>query len=346
MKRANLKNNNSKKKRKKLLIKFIFLILIVFFSYNLTLRYLVSKKLDLTDKKYVEYLLDKGYKKDNKYTFITSESLKLFSDIDLKKPSSMLEKKIKKVNNTTINNNSNSKKMVKDAKAKEDDYDLSTYEKLTTYISNPNDNEVKDPIVYIYNTHQLETYSNNGLENANITPNVMMASYLLADKLNKNGVSAIAEDNNISEFIKAANLTDTEPYSVTRIFFKNALSTYSSLKYFIDIHRDSIDKSISTCTIGDKNYARILFVIGTTNENYEKNEKIAREIDDVSDKMYSCLSRGIYKRATPNWKPAYNQDLSGNAMLIEIGAKENTMEEVLNTVDALGEVLTKYIKGE
>lgn len=344
MKRASLKNNSKKRKLKFISIKLIFLILIVFFSYNLTLRYLVSKNIDLTDIKYVEYLLNKSYKKDNKYTFITSESLKLFTVIDLKNPSSMLDNKIKKVSNTV--NKNNSKKMVKDAKANDDDYDLSTYEKLTTYISNPNDNEVKDPIVYIYNTHQLETYSNNELENANITPNVMMVSYLLADKLNKNGIGAVAEDNNISEFIKTANLTDTEPYSVTRIFFKNALSTYPSLKYFIDIHRDSINKSISTCTIGDKNYARILFVIGTTNETYEKNEKIAREIDDVSDSMYSCLSRGIYKRSTPNWKPAYNQDLSGNAMLIEIGAKENTMEEVLNTVDALGEVLTKYIKGE
>lgn len=341
MKKANLKNNSSKTKRKRIIVKFIFLLLIVFFSYNLTLRYLVSKKIDLTDKKYITYLLNTSYKKNNTYSFIANESLKLFSGIDLKNPSSMLEKKVK-----SVSNSDNTKKMVKDAMAKEDDYDLSTYEKLTSYISNPNDNKVKDPIVYIYNTHQLETYSSTGLENVNITPNVMMTSYLLADKLNKNGIGTIAEDNNISEFIKTANLTDTEPYSVTRIFFKNALSTYPSLKYFIDIHRDSIDKSISTCTIENKNYARILFVIGTTNETYEKNEKIAREIDDVSDSMYSCLSRGIYKRSTPNWKPAYNQDLSGDAMLIEIGAKENTMEEVLNTVDALGEVLTKYIKGE
>ena len=96
----------------------------------------------------------------------------------------------------------------------------------------------------------------------------------------------------------------------------------------------------------NKKYARILFVIGTTNETYQKNEQLDRNIDDVADSMYSCLSRGIYKRETPNWRPAYNQDLSGDALLIEIGAKDNTVDEVLNTVDALSSVLSKYIKGE
>ena len=40
---------------------------------------------------------------------------------------------------------------------------------------------------------------------------------------------------------------------------------------------------------------------------------------------------------------AYNQDLSGNAMLIEVEAKENTIDEVLNTVDAISN-LKNYIK--
>ena len=31
-------------------------------------------------------------------------------------------------------------------------------------------------------------------------------------------------------------------------------------------------------------------------------------------------------------------------MLIEVGAKENTIDEVLNTVDVLSKILSEYIK--
>ena len=37
--------------------------------------------------------------------------------------------------------------------------------------------------------------------------------------------------------------------------------------------------------------------------------------------------------------------LNNNVILIEIGAKENTMEEVMNTVEALSNIIIKYIKG-
>ena len=46
-----------------------------------------------------------------------------------------------------------------------------------------------NPILYLYNTHQLETYSNEGIENTTITPNVMMASYLLKEKLKSNNIA-------------------------------------------------------------------------------------------------------------------------------------------------------------
>ena len=58
----------------------------------------------------------------------------------------------------------------------------------TKYIKDPNPTEVKEPRVYIYNTHQLENYSATNFEDYNITPNVLMASYMLKEKLNKNNI--------------------------------------------------------------------------------------------------------------------------------------------------------------
>ncbi len=343
MNKMKLKKTKDKKRfNLKFVIKFLFLILIVYLSYSLTLKFLAKNNIDITEEKYVSMLLDESYnRKNKKYTYIVNESLKLFSNMDLSNPSSFLDSKIK--NNIK---EVNYEKKEKDAKAGVDNYNLGEYEKVTSYISNPDNTDKENPIIYIYNTHQLETYSNSGLESYNITPNIMMTSYLLSEKLNKLGISTIVEDTNISEFIKISNLKDKEPYSVTRIFIKGAKEKYPSLKYFIDIHRDSVSKDISTCTIGNKNYARILFVVGTTNPNYSVNEKLARQIDDISDKLYPCMSRGIYKRETKGWSDAYNQDINPGGMLIEVGAKENTIDEVLNTVDALSVVLSNYIRGE
>ena len=42
----------------------------------------------------------------------------------------------------------------------------------------------------------------------------------------------------------------------------------------------------------------------------------------------------------------YNQDLSNNSMLIELGGVENDINEVLNTLDALSVVFNELVKGE
>ncbi len=342
MKKINLKSN-SKKKFSFKGIKFIFLILIILVSYLFTIKYFTSSDLDIKNEEYVKFLLNESYKTEkSNYTFIVNESLKLLSKLDLSKPVTLLDDKL----TTTKVNSKTNKNVIKDETMAEDDYEIDTYEKLTSYISNPSSMEINDPQVYIYNTHQLETYSNSGLENYNINPNIMMTSYLLSEKLNKRGIKTIVEDTNMAEFMRISNIASSELYSTTRIFINNAKNKYSTLKYFIDIHRDSVSKDISTCTIDGKNYARILFVIGTSNETYLENEKIVRQLDDISDELYPCMSRGVYKRETKGWTVAYNQDISPNVMLIEVGAKENTIDEVLNTVDALSVVLEKYMKGK
>ena len=339
MKKANVKGPKFRFNKK--IIKLFFLIIIIVCSYLVTISYFSKKNIDVTDKEYVQFLINKSYNKsNNNYTFIVNESLKLLSKLDLTKPETMLDSRFVSKDNKENTQN------IKDATASGDDYEISTYEKLTSYISNPNNNESNNPVVYLYNTHQLETYSNSRLESFNVTPNIMMVSYLLSEKLNKKNIGTIAEDTNIAEFMKMSNIKSSEFYATSRIFLNNAKTKYPSLKYYIDLHRDSVSKNISTCEIDNKKYARILFVIGTSNKTYEQNEAVAKKIDEISDSLYPCLSRGIFKRNINGWDKAYNQDISGNVMLIEIGAKENTMDEVLNTVDALSIVLEKYIKGE
>ena len=51
--------------------------------------------------------------------------------------------------------------------------------------------EVEKPIIYIYNSHQGENYSMKYLEEYNITPNVLMASRMLSEKLNNLNINTI-----------------------------------------------------------------------------------------------------------------------------------------------------------
>ena len=82
----------------------------------------------------------------------------------------------------------------------------------------------------------LETYSNSGIESSGVTPNVMMAAYLLKEKLDKKGVKTIVEDTNMEEFIRTSGITSNKFYGSSRIFMQNAIKKYPSLRYFIDLH--------------------------------------------------------------------------------------------------------------
>lgn len=329
MKKAKLKKYRKKKSKiLKKTLKLSLFFTFIYLSYLFTFNYLLSKDVDITNIKYVNYLLNNSYnKKNNK--LLLEESIKMVSNIDLKNPVTLLSFK-----------NIKNKEYKKDAKAKEDNYNASAYEKITSYVENP----VKDssnPVIYLYNTHQLETYSNSGLENSNINPNVLMASYLFAQNLNKNNISTIVEDTNINEFNRISGITSDDFYNTTRIFLKEKINKYSSIKYYIDVHRDSVSKDVSTCIINNKKYARVLFVVGTKNEKYLENKQIMINLDSLMDKYYPSLSRGIYEK-----QAYYNQDLNKNILLMELGAKDNTIEEITNTIDALTFVFNKYINGD
>ena len=171
-----------------------------------------------------------------------------------------------------------------------------------------------------------------------------MASYLLKEKLNQKGISTIVEDTNLTEFLELNNWNYAASYRASRIFMLDKQNTYSSLKYYIDIHRDSINKALSTVNINNKPYARILFVVGLEHKNYEQNLNLANKINDLFNKHYQGLSRGVLKKEGQNVDGIYNQDISPNAILIEVGGVDNNIDEVMNTINAIADVLSIYIK--
>ena len=329
-----MRKMNLKKKKKKRVFKFVFVLFVFIISFCFTIKEISKNKIDINNKEYLSIVINDAFKKKNNPTLLVGYILKIFSNIDINSPETFL---------TFNNSKSSSKKEVKEEYIKEDEYDPDNYSKITSYITV--DNDVKDPILYLYNTHQLETYSNQGLNN-NMVPNVMMASSLLKEKLNKNGIKTVFEDTNLFNFISEMGLPKDELYGGSRVFISNAKEKYPTLKYYIDIHRDSVNKDISTINIDNKNYARILFVLGVSNSNYRENNVMMSKLSEIINNKYPKLSRGVYEVDIPDWPEIYNQDLDKNVILIELGAKDNTMNEVINSVEVLSNAISEYIKGD
>ena len=213
-------------------------------------------------------------------------------------------------------------------------------ETITKHINDPTNDVIDNPIVYIYNSHQLENYDSSNYEPYNITPNVMMASYLLKEKLNNYNIPTIVEEGNINEFIKINNWDYNYSYIASRYFIEEAKRKYPSIKYFIDIHRDSVTKEYSAAIINDISYAKVLFVVGLDHDNYKGNLDFA---NNVNNRLINGISKGIIKKSGPNVNGIYNQDISSNALLIEVGGYQNKIDEVYNTIDVLANTLKEVI---
>ena len=200
-----------------------------------------------------------------------------------------------------------------------------------------------NPIVYIYNSHQGETYNTKYLEEYNIAPDVIMASNMLKEKLEDNGIKTLVEQNDIIAYMKSKNLDHSGSYIASRYFLKKVMDKYDSIKLYIDLHRDAATHSATYTNINGKDYAKVLFVIGLENKNYEENLKVTNTINDIISKKYPTLTRGIMKKEGYGVNGVYNQDLDSNIILLEVGGNENNIDEVNNTLDLVAHVIGEYL---
>jgi stage II sporulation protein P len=171
----------------------------------------------------------------------------------------------------------------------------------------------------------------------------MMTSYILREKLKDLGIQSIVEETNIKEILNINNWNYAASYKVTEMLINDVKIKYPSIKYFIDIHRDSVKKQITTAQINDLSYAKIMFLIGLENPSYQNNLNLATNLNNLLEKHYPGISRGIYKKEGPGVNGIYNQHLSSNVMLIEFGGVDNDIYEVYNSVVAVANVLANYI---
>lgn len=297
----------SKKRKKRFKFKFLFLLLIFTISLYKTFHYLLKSNIKINDKILVKILLNDTYKSNNNY----------IGDI---------YKKIK-------NNYSPTKLLMTNY------YDIKI---PTEKVSNDD----KNYLIYVYNTHQTEEYAANTFLEQEVHPTVMMASYIMEDIFNKNNYKTLVEERSISDLLNANNWKYYKSYEASRIYLNDSKEKNPSLKYFIDVHRDSLEKDKSTIIINNKSYAKLIFLLGGENPNYLENKEFIEKINNKIEEKYPNLSKGIYKKEGVGVNGVYNQDNSKYTILVEIGGYQNTTDEVLNSTLAFTECFLEVIRNE
>ena len=195
------------------------------------------------------------------------------------------------------------------------------------------------PTVLIYHTHGTECYSpsstyTDGCEfnTTDTDKNVVAVGDCLSECLEELGICVIHDR---TMYDKDGYTT---AYSRSKKAVKEMLAAYPSIKYVIDIHRDSVEsegKQAKTVTLFDEECAQLMIVVGTDaggsgHKAWKVNFANAVRLQKTMNEYYPTLARPIYLRTA-----SFNQELCEGALLIEVGSCGNTLEEAKKAASLL-----------
>lgn len=185
--------------------------------------------------------------------------------------------------------------------------------------------------IYIYSTHQEEGYQDQGT--------VVEGSKYLQSLLEAKGYEVLVEERSVQAYLDTNALTYNESYYASYAYLNDTLKK-DSYDLIIDFHRDSIDRSLSVFEYQQKQYAKMMFVIGGSNQNYDQLLALASSLHQQIDQQAPGIMRSIMTRDIAY----YNQYVNDAMVLIEVGSEANTFQEVKNSVEVLAEGIDEYFK--
>ncbi|MDO5147368.1 MAG: stage II sporulation protein P [Eubacteriales bacterium] len=206
----------------------------------------------------------------------------------------------------------------------------------------------KKPLVFIYHTHGSETYR----EEKGKVGSVLEVGEALKKELETNYGISVIHDTTIYDRING-ELDRNAAYDYAGDSVSMTLRKYPSIKVVLDVHRDSVEDSIRLVTkIGGRKTAQIMFFNGVSrlkdgeleylyNPNKRDNLAFSLQMQLLAAKYYPGFTRKIYIKGY-----RYNLHLVKRAMLVEVGAQNNTVSEAKNAMKPLAELLYRLLSGE
>lgn len=207
-----------------------------------------------------------------------------------------------------------------------------------------------EKVVYIYQSHSWESFlpllknakTPDEAVSSNNLANVIGVGEKLSRELESLGIGTVHSTVNATQKLLERGWNYNNSYQYSRGLVQEAMASNKNIKFNIDIHRDSLRRDKTTIQIGDKHYARLVFIVGQANPKFQQNLEIAKDLHASIQKKYPGLSRGVFSKGTAEGNGVYNQDLSKGALLIEFGGVDNNMNELNNSVDAFADMFSEY----
>lgn len=206
------------------------------------------------------------------------------------------------------------------------------------------------PKVLILHTHTTESFTQTADRYTETSPyrtldpghNMIALGELLADILQEAGIGVIHD----TAFHDYPSYNGS--YSHAAASTRDYLQQYPSIELVLDLHRDAADTAsgqlVTRCSIGGETAAQLMFVVGTDTRldhpDWERNLSLALKLQVLLEKENSGVCRSL--NLTKN---RYNQHLGPYALLVEIGAAGNTLDQAKLAAKALGEAIVKLAGG-
>lgn len=203
-----------------------------------------------------------------------------------------------------------------------------------------------EPMILIVHTHATEAYCNtDGYRTSDTTQNVVRIGQEIAERLNENGIHTLHD----TTLIDQSGYYDS--YARAEEIIEEYLQKYPSIQMVIDVHRDSVTGSNGaqlplTVQREGESAAQLMLVMGTDtggmyHPNWRKNLSFALKLQSLCEQETSGIFRDLNLRSQ-----RYNQHLTPNSILVEVGSAGNTLSEALTSANLLADSLIKLLTSQ
>ena len=207
------------------------------------------------------------------------------------------------------------------------------------------DKTVEGPQILIYHTHASESF----IDSVAGDPSTTIVG--AGDKL-----AALLEDKYGFQVMHHAGVYDTvreDAYANSLPELEQILQENPTIEVVIDLHRDAVsgDRKL-VMDLQGRPTARFMFFNGLSyirksgeieyleNPHIQDNLAFSFQAQVAANEYYPGLARKVYLKAY-----RYNLHLKPKSMLIELGAQNNTVEEIMNACDPLAHILAIVLDG-
>ncbi|TCK98406.1 stage II sporulation protein P [Natranaerovirga hydrolytica] len=203
------------------------------------------------------------------------------------------------------------------------------------------------PKILIYHSHSQEAFidSREGVMDDTVVGLGTLLTEILETEYNVN----VMHHKGIYDMVDG-RLDRSRAYGLAAVPVSKILEENPSIEVVIDLHRDGVPDHVHLVTeIDGKQTAKIMFFNGISrrmvngemventylpNPYVKDNMALSLQMQLKSAELYPGFTRKVYLKGD-----RYNMHLSPKALLIEVGAQNNTVEEARNAMEPLAQII-------